>query len=660
MASDDAFEPRLGRMRARGKAPKARKFLHRILAAANLARGGAPGRRGGSDFTGSRTGRGSGAGRLLASRDRFAAFRQRRVIVKARIVRLAGKGFEAAKAHLRYVERDGTTRGGGRGSLYDRDGENIDARSWVAKAAGDRHQLRLIVSPEDGLEYDDLKPLTRRLMARVEEDLGTRLDWVAVDHFDTGHPHIHVIVRGKDEKGKDLVVARDYIAHGIRERACEIVDLHLGPRSDRAIEQRLRAEIEQERLTSIDRTFLREAAGDVLVSAEARGAFDAAIRTGRLRKLERLGLAVREGRLHWSLSPHLDATLRRMGERDDIIRTMQREYAGRAEAPAAADRSIYDPGTAGASRLIGRIASRGLSDEHGDRYYMIVDAIDGRSHYVDIGSGEDARSSPLGAIVSVTPAELAIRASDRTIAAIAAANSGRYSLDAHLRQDPSMSEEFAIGHVRRLEAMRRAMREPVREPDGSWVIGSDHLERAASYEAMRARQAPVRVEMLSPVAPEQLVTAHAATWLDREIASGSDLPCREAGFGAAVSAALASRRAWLVAEGLAVEGRGRFRFRTGMLERLRIREVETVAARLAQELDKPFAHARVGDRVDGRLIRSAELLSGRHALIERARDFTLVPWRPVLERHIGKPVAGMMRPDGISWRIGRERGPILS
>src|SRR3546814_10121914 len=89
---------------------------------------------------------------------------------------------------------------------------------------GDRHQFRFIVSAEDGMEYDDLKPRARRLMQRVEDDLGTKLDWVAVDHYNTGHPHTHIIVRGKDERGVDLVIARDYISHGLRERASELVD----------------------------------------------------------------------------------------------------------------------------------------------------------------------------------------------------------------------------------------------------------------------------------------------------------------------------------------------------------------------------------------------------------------------------------------------------
>jgi type IV secretory pathway VirD2 relaxase len=67
----------------------------------------------------------------------------------------------------------------------------VDGKAFLEKGAEDRHQFRFIVSPEDGDRYEDLKPLTRRLMARMEEDLGTKLDWVAVDHFNTGHPHTY-------------------------------------------------------------------------------------------------------------------------------------------------------------------------------------------------------------------------------------------------------------------------------------------------------------------------------------------------------------------------------------------------------------------------------------------------------------------------------------
>jgi len=655
MASEDDFELRLGRMRAKG-GRRSRKFLHRVLAAANLARGGALilGRRRG--FTGSRIGRGAGVGRVLSSRDRYAAFRQRRVIIKSRIVRLAGKGMAGASAHLRYVERDGTTRDGQRGQLYGAEADKVDGKAFLDRQAGDRHQFRFIVSPEDGGEYDDLKPLTRRLMARMEEDLGTSLDWVAVDHYNTGHPHTHIIVRGKDGSGKDLIIARDYIAHGMRERACELVDLDLGPRSDNAIEQRLRAEVGQERLTSIDRGLMRGADGEGLVSGSGRDAFDQTIRVGRLRKLERLGLATRARAMRWRLAPDITSTLRRMGERGDIILRLQRAYAARDVVPALADQAIYDPAAPDAQPIVGRVIARGLSDELNDRHYLLVEATGGRTHYVEIGRGENVEPHANGAIVRIEPVPTGVREADRTVAAVAAANGGRYTIDAHLRHDPSATEAFAETHVRRLEAMRRLTGGVEREADGTWIVAIDHIDRAAAYETARAKERPVAVETLSAEPLERLVEADAATWLDRELVAANPEPLRDIGFGQDVHEAKALRRQWLIAQGFAEESDGQIVYRAGMVDDLRRRELLRVGAQLSRELGIPFAETEPGTQVSGTYRRPVDMISGRFALVEKSREFTLVPWRPVLERHVDRQVSGIMRGDGISWRLGRQRG----
>jgi len=661
MADENEFEPRLGRMRS-GGGKRARKYLGRVLAAANLARGGAVifGSRAPA-FTGSRTGRGAGVGAVLAGRGGRAAFGARRVIVKASIVKLAGKGAAGAAAHLRYLQRDGTTRDGAPGSLYGADVDTIDGKAFHARAAGDRHQFRFIVSAEDGDQYEDLKPLTRRLMARVEEDLGTSLDWVAVDHFNTGHPHSHIVVRGKDHLGQDLVIARDYLTTGIRERACELVDLDLGPRSTREIEAGLRAEVEQERLTSLDRALLRDSGHDRIVATATGDAFRQALRAGRLAKLGQLGLAQQIGGTRWQLAEGFDETLRRMGERGDIIRTMQRDLTSRGLDRATVDQVIYDPSAAEARPLVGRVISRGLADEHADRHYLILDGIDGRSNYVALGKGAEVQAIGEGAVVRIRPQSPDIREVDRTIAAVAAANGGRYDIDAHLRLDPGASHTFAEAHVRRLEAMRRLSGNVTREPSGQWIIAEDHLDRAAAHEAKLLRDRPVAVDILSPQPLTGLVEADAATWLDHGLVAAEALPLRDAGFGAEVSDAQQRRRQWLIAQGLAADSGGVTVYSPEMLATLQRRELLRVARQLSKQLDLPFAEAAPGTRIEGIVRRRLDLVSGRFALIEKTREFTLVPWRSVLERQIGKPVSGIVRGDGINWSIGRGRhGPSIS
>lgn len=108
-------------------------------------------------------------------------------------------------------------------------------------------------------------------MGRMEADLGTGLDWVAVNHWNTDNPHTHIVVRGRDDTGKDLIIAGDYIADGFRYRAAELATEWLGPRTELEIQQTLQREVEQERWTSLDRTLKREigeAGGDGLVRVE--------------------------------------------------------------------------------------------------------------------------------------------------------------------------------------------------------------------------------------------------------------------------------------------------------------------------------------------------------------------------------------------------------
>ena len=95
---------------------------------------------------------------MLGASDRYAAYRLRRVIIKSRIVKLAGNGMKGAQAHLRYIQRDAVTRDGQLGQLYSADQDQTDEKAFLERSDGDRHQFRFIVSTEDGVEYDDLKP----------------------------------------------------------------------------------------------------------------------------------------------------------------------------------------------------------------------------------------------------------------------------------------------------------------------------------------------------------------------------------------------------------------------------------------------------------------------------------------------------------------------
>jgi hypothetical protein len=253
MARDESENSRVrpGRSRNGGARidPRTQPFLKQVQIAVRKA-GGDPrrissGAQSGGGREGGRTGRFNARGRgakVVASlsrqrdgwhRDSAGLFRARRVVVKARVVRLnpqqrAGRApkmrgtmSRAVDAHLRYLERDGVTRDGERGKAYSALENEADGKAFVERGREDRHQFRFIVAPEDAAEMADLRGFTRDLMRQMESDLATRLDWIAVDHHNTGHPHTHIIVRGVLDDGRILNVAGDYIAHGIRHRAGE-------------------------------------------------------------------------------------------------------------------------------------------------------------------------------------------------------------------------------------------------------------------------------------------------------------------------------------------------------------------------------------------------------------------------------------------------------
>jgi len=651
MSGDDEFEPHLGGKRSKDGKRTAR-YTSRIAVAAGLTAASVGKRQ--RRFDGSRIGRGASIGRLLSSRDRLAGYRGRRAVVKTRLVRLGGRGMGAARAHLKYIQRDGVTRQGAPGELYAADTDRADGKAFLERCDGDRHQFRFIVSAEDGDQYKDLKPFVRRLMAQVEQDLGTKLDWVAVDHFNTEHPHTHIALRGVDDAGRNLVIAREYIAHGFRERAAELATLDLGPRTTREIEVRLRHDVEQERLTAIDRRLLARMDDERIVAPRSNDPFFQSLEVGRLQALKRMELTEDLGGGRWRLAEGLEPTLRAMGERGDIIRLMQREMT---QARIARELRIWSPD---AGPLVGRVIMRGLSDELRDRHYLLVDGVNGQGHYVDIGAAGSVEPLPESAVIRVVPRIAEIRPVDRTVAAVAAANDGRYSVALHLRHDPAATQAFAETHVRRLEAMRRAGIDVLREPDGSWRISPDHLGEAERFETKQLRDRPVSVELLALQPVDRLARHDGATWLDRELSSPGSTAMRNAGFGGEVRVALDARRQWLVEQELGETGAGGFRMRGDALAILQRRELLRVAGELGEALGKEFVEARAGERVEGRLTRRIDLASGRFALLEKSHEFTLVPWRPELERQLGKTASGIVREGGINWQFGRGRGPQIS
>lgn len=637
---EERFRPRPGKPRA-GLAG-GHRFTSQVLKATQKAAGGVRPRFARPSKRGAEAGRGRAVARLLAG---AGGARDRRVVVKVRLVVLARAAPGSTAAHLRYIQRDGVTPEGEPGHAYGRTTDQADAEEFEARGRGDRHQFRFIVSPEDAVDLGDLRAFTRDLMGRMEADLGTRLDWVAVDHFDTDNSHSHVVLRGVDDRGRDLVIARDYIAHGMRRRASLLATELLGPQTEQELRDRLTREIQAERWTTLDRR-LQDLARAAVVTFGPDA--DPAL-AGRASTLERLGLAERADGAGWRLREDLEPTLRAMGERGDIVRTLQRAFAGESRAM-----EILHAGGAPAT-TIGRIVRKGLTDELNDRGFLVVDGLDGKGRYVTLPPGATLADYPQGAIVNVRSVAAGPRPADRAIAAVSEGD--LYRPDRHLllaRADAGPKEDpegFVAAHVRRLEALRRAG-VVERLDDGRWKLPADFLARAAAYDA--GRFGGVQVEVSADGSPSRQARLLGATWLDRTLIE--DVRPAPTAFGAEVRDALNGRRAFLAEQGLATPRGAGWKLAPDLLDTLRGRELEAVGARLAAETGLAHRPTIDGDVIRGTYRRQFNLVSGRFAMIDDGMGFSLVPWRPVLENRLGQAVSGQIRGGGVQWTFGRSRG----
>ncbi|TIV96510.1 MAG: DUF3363 domain-containing protein, partial [Mesorhizobium sp.] len=398
MADEHDLRIRPGRIRSNHD-QAARPFIAQALAAAKKA-GGSISRSGQiSHGNRSRFGRGQvaniQANRLLTDRSRIT-------VIKTRVVRHAARAVPLS-AHLTYLQREGVTREGEKARMFGPSADDADVKDFAERCGSDRHHFRFIVSPEDATDMADLKSFTRDLMKQMEKDLGTKLDWVAADHWNTDNPHIHVILRGRSDDRQDLVISRDYIKEGMRARAADLVTQELGPRSDLDVRRNLQRQIEAERWTQLDRQLLRDIArtGAIDLAPSAHRPPDKyhAQKLGRLHKLQALGLADQVAPGQWIIDDRAEATLRELGERGDIIKRMHRALTERgiergSGSYVLAAESLDTP-------IVGRLLDRGLDDELSGTAYAVVDGVDGRTHHIRLGDLEATGDGPPGSIVEL-------------------------------------------------------------------------------------------------------------------------------------------------------------------------------------------------------------------------------------------------------------------
>lgn len=350
------------------------------------------GRTGGKIERAKRVGKASGkaSARGGAQRSRGAAktppsmgASRQRVVVKTHYVKMGGsQGRARARAHIGYLMRDGVSEQGERGELYGPSGEE-DAKSFLDRSDEDAHQFRVILSPEMGSELD-LSEYTRHWMLQLESDLGTKLDWVAVNHYNTDNPHVHVLIRGVDEQGDDLRIDRHYMSHGMRHRAEELATAELGPRTQDQVREARLHEVDQLRYTSLDRTLERRADEDNVVNlrySPGQREDDPSLRCDllcRARYLCTIGEADEVKPGIFVLEDKLKEHLVELGKQDDIIAHLHRAGASNHED------WCFDKPKPG-EVIEAKVLDRGLSDELKGKEYLVVEDAQQRVHHIELG-----------------------------------------------------------------------------------------------------------------------------------------------------------------------------------------------------------------------------------------------------------------------------------
>jgi hypothetical protein len=554
--------------------------------------------------------------------------------VKVRVVQVgAAWGKQAASAHLAYLERDGVEQDGSAGTLYDAKGAR-SRQDFEEELPGEKHQFRIVISPEDAQDLD-LQAYVRTYMRRVETDLGQKLRWAAVNHYNTDNPHAHVVIRGVDSNGAEVRMDRDYVSHGLRNRAAELATQELGPRPERNRRDQLKRETGLEQYTSLDRVLERRVANGI-VQPPARGGgdphFESALKK-RLEVLKTLGLATVDKRGAWQLRPHLRTELQQLQRRAEAMRAIDRVMVVTSERcrvidreePSTSHRNELDRGVQGVLRW------KGL-DEQG-QFCVVIEATGGEAYHLPI-SNLVAQKMRVGEVVELKRAVN----KDAVIEETARKAGWSYGLGA-------VPENARAAYRSRLEQLERMKLATPEGPD-RWRVKESFREELA-----RGKQQPYWQMVAPRGVPQRLdaqVTYEGYVWLDRV-----DLKqLGHTGFGKEVQDALRNRYAYLRGLGLHPQSET---LRWDLHRRQQKRLEQTIAAREGATLVRPNTgfEGTVHRHRESNGEAFIEIRAGRHFFVRSAaRDET---WSDGERVRIQIGEKGRVKLERVEQERGRER-----
>lgn len=566
-----------------------------------------------------------------------------RVVIKSRIVKQsqAGKTVGNINEHIKYVMRDGVEKSTESGLEISVTGaENVN--DFIKNCESDRHHFRLILAPENSHNLD-LKVYSQTLITALEKDLKTRLEFITVNHYNTDNPHTHLIIRGVDDKGKDLVISKEYMKEGMRFRAAEIATKMLGHRTELDIKNGMTREVSRAAFTLIDRDLLQISSKNekkviAVNSLGPVGSFKRNVQTQRLTELNKLSLAKEVSPGVWKVHEDLETKLRDLGTRGDIIKTMNKRLSNQHQQ----EKVIFDPSNPQQIKITGTVVDKSLSDEFNHKKYMVISATDNRLYYVPLSqySERAGAESRLGSVVSITTnkADNQVLKSDENILSIADKNNGIYSAAEHLKSiNPHKLPEGVTpqtvvdNHIKRLNSLESKGIVTKLEND-TFKIPKDYREQ---IQNQRGNNNFVQVKLESLHDLKQQTDEKALTWIDKELTTHKPVP--DGVVKNEFDKAKEARIETLCQLGLAEKTASGVTFSPDFEKQLYKMQMDEVGRRLPKEYGGIVA-IEPDSGFTGKIKEIKQLPSGSHLVISDGKNCVVVPAKPGMERNLGKEV----------------------
>lgn len=286
-------------------------------------------------------------------------------------------------AHGEYLQREHAQQESEKGLGFNNHSDNVDLKTTLCEwqHSNDAHVFRLIISPENGYRMD-LKKHAKDLLQQMEKDLKTKLQWAAIDHHNTDYPHLHVLIRGRDDHNKTLVIESEYLSRTLRHQSEEFATRELGLRKEHDLVRAREKQLDREYVTEIDRSLRYKAVNSIvnyhtpvpdnLAARELR-----LLEIKRLKFLEILGLVEKISAKSWKLNDELEPVLQKMQLSNDIIKSQARHNIRTFSPEEPTPTHIQEN-----KPLTGKVVGMGLENELKDQRYLLLEGIDGKVHYI--------------------------------------------------------------------------------------------------------------------------------------------------------------------------------------------------------------------------------------------------------------------------------------